>query len=44
MDVVVEAKGPAAAANPSSAACQEVNAALAPPPNAAPANGDRGGN
>jgi hypothetical protein len=44
LDVVVEAKGPAAAANPSSAACQEVNAALAPPSNAAPANGGRGGN
>jgi hypothetical protein len=29
MDVVVEAKGPAAAANPGSAACQAVNTALA---------------
>ncbi len=31
MDVVVEAKGPAAAANQNSEACQAVNAALAPP-------------
>jgi len=44
VDVVVEAKGPAVVANPSSAACQAVNTALAPPPNAAPANGGRGGN
>ena len=45
VDVVVEAKGPAAAAaNQNSAACQAVNTALAPPPNAAPANGGRGGN
>ena len=41
VDVVVEGAGPAAA-NPNSAACQAVNAALAPPPNAAPANGGRG--
>ncbi len=33
VDVVVEAAGPAAAANPNSAACQAVNAALAPPTN-----------
>ena len=36
--------GPAPAVNQNSAACQAVNAALAPPPNAAPANGGRGGN
>jgi hypothetical protein len=29
MDVVVDAKGPAAVANPGSAACQAVNTALA---------------
>jgi len=42
MDVVVEARGPAAAANQNSEACQAVNAALAPPPNAAPAQAPGG--
>lgn len=36
--------GPAPAVNQNSEACQAVNVALAPPPNAAPANGGRGGN
>jgi hypothetical protein len=42
MDVVVESAGPAAAANPNSAACQAVNTALAPPAGAPPGGG-RGG-
>ena len=41
VDVVVEGASPAAA-NQNAAACQAVNTALAPPPNAAPANGGRG--
>jgi len=44
MDTTLDPGGPATAANQNSEACQAVNAALAPPPNAAPANGGRGGN
>jgi hypothetical protein len=40
MDTAVNGTSPAAAANPNSAACQTVNAALAPP--AVPAGGPRG--
>ena len=43
MDAALEPGG-AATPNQNSEACQAVNAALAPPPNAAPANGGRGGN
>jgi len=45
LDTALDTAGPTAAANQNSPACQAVNAALAPPPpNAAPANGGRGGN
>ena len=44
MDTALDPGPPTAAANPNSEACQAVNAALATPPNAAPANGGRGGN
>ena len=44
LDTALDSPGFAGAGNQNSPACQAVNTALAPPPNAAPANGGRGGN
>lgn len=42
LDTAVDGASPATRANPNAPACQAVNAALAPPPNAAQAPGGRG--